>query len=442
MGHSRTLFARTGITLSIALLVFLLFTVAVILNYILVPLGKRAADDFTALMVLSAQTWVELPPGTRPDFERELQERYRLKLTLAESQLPPSKSLLPYLQFLENSLEEYTGEKIPVSVASNKPLVFAVDISMAGRALRFSFPRERIGAQPPAAVLLVIIAGMLVILLTTLLLVRRLTDPLTRLSEATARVGHGDTLAPLPETGPREIAVLTHNFNRMAREVTELLANRTTLFAGISHDLRTPITRMQLALELLPGDSDPTVVNSLRQGLEDMNRLIQDTLELARGLQPHAAEEVDLRDFLDGIIADYRRSSATEIYWSPGTCCICTVETLALHRVLTNLIDNAVRYGGDHPVEVRCDCPAGAAVFRILDRGTGIPAAEREAVFRPFYRLETSRSRATGGSGLGLAIARQLCETHGWEISLQAREGGGTQAQVRVPLDATRGAAR
>ena len=439
MRQPRTLLARTGSTLTIALLVFLLFSVAVAYHYILTPVSKRAADDLATLMMLAAQTWVELPPETRPDFEQELLAGYDLKLTLADTPLPFKDKLLPYLRFLEEALTRRIGEPVPIrSAPPDTTKWFCVDIPMGGRIIRISFPHARIGARPPIAALLVLAAGALVILLTSLLLVRRLIEPLARLSRATTEIGRAEIFRPLPEAGPRELVTLTQNFNHMASEIEQLLANRTTLFAGISHDLRTPITRMQLALEMLPADTDPALVTRLRQDLEEMNQLITDTLDLARGLGPHDADTIDLNEFIDGIVSG-QRYSGTEIQWTPGSCCSCLVDTLALQRILTNLIDNARRYSGDAPVEVRCYCNDHEAVMQVLDRGPGIPAGEREQMFQPFHRLEASRSRRTGGSGLGLAIARQLCEAHSWSIQLLQREGGGTEARLVVPLIAGTG---
>ena len=435
MRQPRTLFARTGNTLTIALLVFLLFSVAVVYHYILTPVSKRAAADLATLMMLAAQTWVELPPDTRPDFERELLEGYDLKLTLADTPLPFTENLQPYLRFLGEALTSRIGKPVPIrSGPPNTTKWFCVDIPMGGRIIRISFPHERIGARPPIASVLVVVAGTLVILLTTLLLVRRLTRPLARLSRATTQIGCGEIFTPLPETGPMELVTLTQGFNRMAGEIEQLLESRTTLFAGISHDLRTPITRMQLALEMLPADTDPTLVTSLRQDLEEMNRLISDTLDLARGLGPGEPEAIDLREFIDGIVAG-QRHSGSEIQWIPGSCCICSVNTLALQRILTNLIENAIRYGGDSPVELHCNCQNHEAVIQVFDHGPGIPASEREQVFQPFHWLGTSRSRSIGGSGLGLAITRQLCDAHGWSIQLLPRKGGGTEAKLQIPMN-------
>jgi len=405
-------------------------------NFILIPLAKQGAGDLAALMVLSAQTWVELPPETRPFLEQELIEEYQLKVTLADTPLPDATSLLPFLHFLERALSKRIGEPATIRARTDNGVWYCTDIPMGGRIIRVSFPRERIGARPPTAALLVIAAGGVVILLTTLLLVRRLTRPLASLCDATSRIGRGESPQPLPESGPRELATLTRRFNRMAEEIAELLANRTTLFAGISHDLRSPITRMQLALEMLPANTDARLRERLRNDLEQMNQLISDTLELAQGLGPREAEEVDLRDFIDNLVAGYRRSGV-DIDWQPENCCLCSVDTLALRRVFANLLDNALRYGGGGPVQVRCQCDQTGAWIRVLDRGPGIPPAEREAVFHPFYRLEASRSRATGGSGLGLAIALQLCNAHGWTIELAEREGGGTDARVHLPCGVT-----
>ncbi|HHJ15839.1 MAG TPA: HAMP domain-containing protein [Gammaproteobacteria bacterium] len=433
MNNPRTLFARTGITLAVAFAVFLLFSVAVVVNFILVPVARQGAEDLAALMMLSAQTWIELPAATRPIFERDLLKEYELKVGIAEGELPPRINPLPYLRFLENELESRAGKPVTITTEEHAGTWYCADTHTGGRLIRVCFPHSRLGASPPIAAVLVIIAGAIAILLTSLLLVRRLIDPLARLSAATSQIKRGEVPAPLPESGPRELVELTRNFNTMGRELGELLENRTTLLAGISHDLRTPLTRMRLALELLePGTENKPLLERMQRNMEDMDRLISYTLELARGLESREMEEVDLREFVDGVVGEYRPAEKT-IDWVPGDCCYCTIDPLALRRILTNLIDNAIRYGSPESVSVQCHCDPEAAVIEVLDRGEGIPAGEIEAVFRPFHRLESSRSRRTGGSGLGLSIARQLADARGWTVDLSPRDGGGTIARVRIP---------
>lgn len=423
-----TLFARTAVTLAAALLLLQLVAFAALAFYVTVPLGRRAADDLAALMVLSAQTWIELPPQTRPDFARELAERHGLVLETAPSPLDEHATLLPYRRLLEAALARRLGRAVEVRVAG-EPEYYWVDLPVGGRVLRMGFARERIGAQPPYALAAIFAAFALVVVVTSLVLARRLTRPLTRLANAAQAVGRGALPEALPETGPEELARLARRFNRMAREVQELLADRTTLLAGISHDLRTPLARLRLAVAMLPPNADPALLERIESDLETMDRLIGQYLELARGMTPEPAEPLDLRELIDKAVSDARRAGA-RVRWEPGRPCPRTVAPRALERILANLLDNARRYGGGHEIDVDCDCDAKSPVIRVRDRGPGIPPAERERVFRPFHRLETARGTATGGTGLGLAIARQIAAHHGWEVSLHERPGGGTEARV------------
>jgi two-component system osmolarity sensor histidine kinase EnvZ len=266
------------------------------------------------------------------------------------------------------------------------------------------------------------------------LLARQITRPLTRLGAEVEQIGRGQLPHPLPETGPRELVIFVRQFNRMVVQIQELLANRTTLLAGISHDLRTPIARMQLALEMLAQQPDPKLALRLQQDLEQMNQLIGQTLDLARNLEAGARDRVDLTDLIDGLVLAQRRGGA-ELAWRAEGPCLAEVNVNALERILTNLLENALRYGGDEAPRVELNCNGTAAEVRILDRGPGIPEGEREAVFQPFYRLEASRSRDTGGSGLGLAIVRQLADACGFRVQLEPRPGGGTLARVRLGND-------
>jgi two-component system, OmpR family, osmolarity sensor histidine kinase EnvZ len=266
---------------------------------------------------------------------------------------------------------------------------------------------------------------------TALVYVRRITRPLGRLAEAAGRVGHGEFASSLPETGPEEIAGLTRTFNLMTRQVKELLAARTTMLAGISHDLRTPLSRLSLSLELLRIRPDAEVIEGMRRDLEAMNALIGEFLDIARGLEEEERVPVSLREMLDGLADDARRSGSMEVCVTGPPCEIVT-RPVALHRVLANLVDNAVRYGGGKPVEIILRRDIDDCSIHVRDHGPGIPEAERELVFRPFYRIEQSRSAESGGSGLGLAVARQLAEVNGWELRLLPGPGCGTEAVLGI----------
>ncbi len=225
-------------------------------------------------------------------------------------------------------------------------------------------------------------------------------------------------LEPLPEQGPAELVSLARNFNTMARDISALLANRTTLLSGVSHDLRTPITRMRLAVELLPEDVDSGLKQRLERNLLSMDRLIQDALQFARGTaEPAQLIDLDalLQDILAGIGGE-TDSVPLVVTQAPGAPV--AVAPGALRRVLHNLVDNALTHAGEAKVEL------DGLTIRVLDNGPGSPLEYQDKIFEPFFRLDSSRSASTGVSGLGLAIVSQLCQAHGWQIASEHRRTG------------------
>lgn len=425
-----SLFGRTATILGLAFLVFQIAALAVVALTILKPMALRSADDLAGLMVLSVQTWVELPPETRPYFERELAVHHHLLINRVDAPLEERADSFLNSHYIEQSLTRRTGQDIVLKAGENG-WVWA-EMRMGGHLIRIGFERDRYGVQSPLAAVGLVSLGALLTWLTAMVMVRRISRTLVRLGAAAGEVGQGQMPQPLPESGATELASLTRAFNLMANEVQALLANRTTLLAGISHDLRTPIARMRLALAMLPQDADARLIAQIEHDLEEMNRLIGSFLELSRGLQAEPLQKLDLCALLDELAEDARRSGG-KVEWDAQHTCIATAGPNSLRRVLSNLIENALRYGDNKPVTLECVCTAKEALIRIMDRGPGIPPDQIEAVFRPFYRLETSRNKATGGSGLGLAIAQQLAQANHWQVLLLPRTGGGLSAEVHIP---------
>lgn len=434
MRSSRTLFRSTASTVATALLILQFILIAATVNYVMLPMAKRSADDLAALLVLSAQTWVELPPETRPDFELELVRKHQFMLFEDVTPLPPREDFLPYLTLLDSALSARTNETVSVRVTELDTTWFWAEFHTGGNLIRIGFPKERLNMDPPMMLFLALLATTVLTLFTALILARRITRPLESFTLAAQHIGAGDMPESLPETGIRELSGLAATFNRMALQVRELLANRTTLLAGISHDLRTPLARMNLALEMLPDNTDPKLAARLRHDVEEMNQLIGEFLVLSRELQKGPPQALELNALLEELAGNAGMAGAN-VEWQSRENFTVTADPLALRRILNNLIGNAVRYGAGNPIQVTLTSAGKDAVIRILDRGPGIPDRELENVFQPFYRLEASRSNATGGSGLGLAIARQLADANGWKIELLPRSGGGTEARLSIPLE-------
>ncbi len=425
---SLSLFSRAMLTLigTFGLFAFLAFLVVV--EFALVPVADRATRDLSSLMLMAAETMTHLDPSAQVAFREAFVQDQGLRL-LAPNQEPQDLTdyFFPYMERLRKVLDERIGT--PVRTGSNLEQGdrwFWVQLSTQSGYIWVGFPRDRVQSRPLEGVILVVFLSIVLVVISAGILARRVTIPLERLSAAAEQVALGISPRPLAETGPRELANLARQFNEMSRQVRELLANRTLLLAGISHDLRTPLTRLRLALEMLPPNPDQMdLIQRMEGDLEEMNGLITQAGELGRSLGRGEPNWIDLDKLIGDLCQDNQR-----LKWQGGKACPQRLDPLALRRILGNLLENALRYSQDE-VEVRLLCKPVPEI-QILDRGPGIPEHERAAVFRPFYRLEQSRNRATGGSGLGLAISQQLAKANGFALHLEPRAAGGVIARLRL----------
>jgi signal transduction histidine kinase len=260
------------------------------------------------------------------------------------------------------------------------------------------------------------------------------TRPLRRLSEAADRFGRDVNAPPIPETGPREVRQAAAAFNSMQRRLRQFVLDRTRMLAAISHDLRTPLTRMRLRVELI---DDGEQRRKMLRDLADMEDMVGATLAFAR--EDNAAEStepVDLANLLETVAQDAALAQDAGLACAPvsfagASPIFVDARGRALKRAIVNVADNAVRYGGG--AEIALSRTAENAVVRIVDHGPGIPASERENVLRPFYRCEGSRSRETGGVGLGLSIASDIVRAHGGSLVLTDTPDGGLTVEITLP---------
>ncbi len=277
------------------------------------------------------------------------------------------------------------------------------------------------------------IFGTLIALLA-LLVMHRETKPLARLAEAVDRVDLSLDPVALPEArrSAPEIRSLIDAFNRLQSRLGELLRSRMAMLGGISHDVRTYATRLRLRAEKI---NDEAERDRAIADINDMILLLDDALLASRAGAGELAEEmVEIDDIIRAEVAD-RRSGGARIDYQGGhweQVPIVLGDRLALRRVVANLADNAIKYGGS--AHLRSMIVDKDFLLTVDDEGAGIPPEHRQAMLEPFSRLETSRSRGTGGAGLGLAIARGLTEAHGGALSIQQAPSGGARISVRLPL--------
>jgi len=316
------------------------------------------------------------------------------------------------------------GQETPAGLTISVPLVDGTWLNVA---TRYRAPPVEWAWESIVPTLLAALA----IVLVAVLMVRRIARPLTALAAAAERLGRGEAVEALKETGPLEVRQTTAAFNAMQDRLTRFVRDRTVMLAAISHDLRTPITALRLRAELV---EDPETRNKLLQILEEMQRMTEATLAFAR---EEAAREdtrrVDLAALVESLCDDLAELgmevSCADAGRTPIAC-----RPVSLKRAVRNLIENAVAYGKRSRVTVE---GSGDDVRIVIDDdGPGIPDDDLERVFGPFVRLEGSRSRATGGIGLGMAIARSIVRSHGGDIALANRVEGGLRATINLPRKA------
>ncbi|MEN3112952.1 ATP-binding protein [Uliginosibacterium paludis] len=261
------------------------------------------------------------------------------------------------------------------------------------------------------------------------LLVLSIGRPLKALEHAARAIGRGEQVPPLSEQGPEEVATLAAAFNQMSRDLEQLDSDRALILAGVSHDLRTPLARLRLGLEMSGARAEDLA--AMNGDIEEMDRTINQFLDFARDQHAEPEESVELHAMLEQIVQGYRNRNANVSLIGTGHLEI-RIRPQAVRRAVINLIDNALRHGGALPaIEVSLRTAGKMASICVEDRGPGIPAEQVERLKRPFTQLGTSRSNVQG-AGLGLAIVDRIARMHGGGLDLLPRPGGGLSALVRL----------
>ena len=400
------------------------------------PRALQGAQTVVSIVNLTRAALVSAVPGARRELLLELSDREGIRVYPTESDdaLTPLPDR-PVLQLLAARVRAQLGEDTRFASAVDGEPGFWVSFHIEDDDYWLVLPSERFERAFPLEWIGWGLAALALSLAGAYLIVFRVTHPLEALTAAARAVGRAETPEPLDESGPTELATVARAFNRMSRNLAQQDADRALILAGISHDLRTPLARLRLGIEM-SGADDPTR-EGMESDIEEMDRIIGQFLEFARhddpSRSPESAQAIDLAALVAAVGEPYLKRGMPLTIRLSDTPQIAGREQ-ALRRVLANLIDNALRYAGeDKPIEVTLELSGDQACLAVLDRGPGIPPDQVERMKRPFTRLEAARSDAKG-SGLGLAIVDRIVRGHGGELRLLPREGGGLAAQILLPL--------
>lgn len=372
-----------------------------------------------------------LPGAERPDWLGRLErENYRYVIGPASDAMPATTPLAQKLTALVGSTLG-AGYIVTATTPAGKNMAPQLDLHVQlsdGTPLTIELVPSNMPVSLWIPVMLTIQLAILAAF--TWFAVRLATRPLAQLARAADLLNPEASSDPLPESGPSEVARAATAFNAMQRRIAVYLAERLQILAAVSHDLQTPITRMQLRADLMDNGAQR---DKMLSDLSAMQILVEQGLAYARnghGLTENPCR-TDLDALLESLVYDYQ-DAGQHIRLDSLLGHPVTVRPHALRRIIANLVDNSLKFGKDVEILVSAELPDRIAIA-VLDRGPGIEEAQLERVFEPFYRLEGSRNRETGGTGLGLAIAQQLTIALGGVLTLTNRDGGGLHARVSIP---------
>jgi two-component system osmolarity sensor histidine kinase EnvZ len=326
---------------------------------------------------------------------------------------------------LDNALKNQIITPYTFNIENNDILIKA---EVRDGILQFSTPLKRLFSKSFFLFILWAAGTSAFFLLIAVAFMHNQVKPLRRLAIAADRFGKGRSFRNFRPEGAIEIRKVTQAFMTMKERLQRQLTQKTEMLAGVSHDLRTPLTRMRLQLAMMAPSPE---VDGLQKDIEEMTQMLEGYLAFARGEGREETHETNITDLLSETIAD-RADLQTVVHYTPHLLPHLLVKPQALKRCLMNLINNAARYG--HEVWVQTVTTEEHLVISIEDDGPGVPEDKLEEVFKPFFRLDFSRNVATGGVGLGLAIARDIAQSHGGNITLSSSsKHGGLKASLTLP---------
>jgi two-component system osmolarity sensor histidine kinase EnvZ len=432
----QSLLWRTFLLIALLMVLSVLAWAAIFTRAEREPRARQLAQMVVSVVNLTRTALITAQPEKRRELLLELSDREGIRVYPVEENetLAPLPERPALLRLIIDDIRSQLGAQTRITTERDGIPAFWVSFRIDDDDEYWvMLPRERVEREFTwqwlgwgSAALLLALAGAYLIMF-------RVTRPLKALAGAALEVGRGRTPPPLEERGPGEVRTVAHAFNQMSQDLARLDADRALILAGISHDLRTPLARLRLSAEMSSADS--ATRDGMVGDIEEMDKIIGQFLDFARDTAGEPSEPTDLDALVAATAEQFQRRGALLASSLAGLPPL-QLRPLAMRRLMSNLINNALRYGGEGgPVDVMTRLEGGSAVLEVLDRGPGIPAAEADRLKQPFTRLEAARTGATS-AGLGLAIVDRVARGHGGTFDLLPREGGGLIARVSIPLGA------
>ncbi|MEQ8252566.1 MAG: ATP-binding protein [Oceanibaculum nanhaiense] len=388
--------------------------------------GAVAGELAFVVELLAEEPSIE---GDEPIFDMS-RRHFWAELTYRPGDILPNEILVPS-GLLEEKLTRELNQRLSFPHRLDARSIerhVKISVQLPNGVLDFVTTRDRLFSSTTYVFLMWMVGSSLILFAVAVVFMRNQIRPIRRLAAAADSFGKGSDAPGFKPEGAAEVRLAASAFIRMRDRIQRQISQRTEMLAGVSHDLRTPLTRMRLQLAMMAGGED---AEALRQDIAEMEQMLEGYLAFARGEGTEQAQPIDLARLLREVTNDARHSGRRIVLRAEEPLTV-TLRPNAFKRALTNLVQNACRYGKS--VEVAARLTHGQLEVTIDDDGPGIPPEKRADVFKPFFRLEASRNPMTGGVGLGLTIARDIVLGHGGELVLGDAPQGGLRATVLIPV--------
>ena len=422
-----TLFARAFLLIALLIVTAVLASFQIYRTYEREPRSRELAQQTVSTVNLTRAALVNADPVLRRQLLIELNETEGLRVfpvTASEKTEPLPDD--PLFEKVVEKVRESLGAETRFAFSHDGEDGFWVSFFIDEDEFWVMLPRERFEPLFGLRWLGWLAAVLALALVGAYLIASNIARPLAAMRRAAQRLGRGQQPEPLVEQGAHELRTVAAAFNRMASDLQGMERERAMVLAGISHDLRTPLSRLRLALEM--SGADRHALDAMTADIEEMDAIIGQFLDFARGAD-EKKQEHDLPDLLTEVTEHYARIGK-DVRFTPRPLKPFRFARMAVRRAIANLVDNALRYAGE-PVEIELSASNGTAVVEVRDQGPGVPASEVERLKRPFTRLDDSRS-GSGGSGLGLAIVERTAQAHGGSLELAPRSPRGLIARLTL----------
>jgi len=392
-----------------------------------VTVTSNLSDSVAADVAVATQLFTEDPTDEnakkldallRPDME--------LSVVLRPDDTLPTSNRNSFFSNLDKTLRKSLTETVNAPFwfdTTRYPNHIDIRVQVDEGVLRFIAARERVFAPTGYVFIFWLITTTVVSSLISILFIRRQSDPIRELADAAAAFGKGQDISDFKPRGASEVRMAGQSFLKMRQRIRRHLEQRTLMLAGVSHDLRTPLTRLKLQLAMQENTED---TRAARRDVDEMDAMLTGYLDFARGMGKEKPQAIQLSDFISKVVKG--RSLATK----PFEDFEISIRPVMLRRCLDNLISNALKYGEDCKLSV--ERTPDFLFINVEDNGPGIPKGQRQNVFKAFQRLDEARNQNVEGVGLGLSISQDIAQLHGGTILLSDSDLGGLKATLRLPL--------